>query len=58
MSKLPTGYELIRDDDGDWLLIPPRGVTIFSETDEPLLIGDCDYETALTDALAFLEATP
>lgn len=55
LASLPDGFELVEDEDGDWVLIPPSDVTIFSEPGEPLLIGECDYETALGDALAWLD---
>lgn len=57
-STLPAGYTLEQDQDGDWLLCPPDDVTLFSEPGEPLLIGTCDEETALSDALGFLLTTP
>ena len=56
MAELPEGYTLAQDDDGDWILIPPPDVTIFSEPGEGLLIGQCDHATALADALAHLTA--
>ena len=54
-SSLPDGFELAKDEDGDWVLIPPPDVTIFSEPGEPLLIGDCDYQIALGDAIEALK---
>jgi hypothetical protein len=54
MGALPEGYSLEQDADGDWLLVPPETVTIFSVPGEPLFIGTCDRGTALSDALAFL----
>lgn len=54
--KLPEGYSLEKDQDGDWILIPPADVTIFSVPGEGLLIGQCDYATALNDALAEIGA--
>ncbi len=53
-DRLPVGYELEQDQDGDWILWPPMDVTIFSAPGEGLLIGRCDYETALSDALEYL----
>lgn len=52
--KLPEGYTLEQDGDGDWILVPPEDVTIFSQPGEGLLIGTCDYDTALSDALEWL----
>ena len=46
---------LEQDDDGDWLLVPPSDVTIFSVPGEPLLIGTCDEETARQDAIEWLD---
>lgn len=37
-SSLPEGFTLEQDDDGDWLLIPPQTVTIFSVPGEPWMI--------------------
>lgn len=54
-SELPPGYSLEEDSDGDWVLIPPAGVTIFSVPGEPLLIGACDRATALSDAIEHLQ---
>ncbi len=54
-NKLPDGFTLEQDQDGDWVLFPPANVTIFSTAGEGLLIGKCDYETALSDALMHLE---
>lgn len=51
---LPIGYSLEQDQDGDWILVPPEDVTIFSVPGEGLLIGTCDRETALADALEYL----
>lgn len=56
MGKLPNGYTLEQDQDGDWILLPPKDVTIFSAPGEGLLIGSCDRETALKDALDHLDA--
>ena len=41
-AKLPDGYTLEQDDDGDWWLFPPADVTIFSAPGEGWLIAD-DY---------------
>lgn len=51
---LPPGYSLEEDQDGDWLLYGPPDVVLFSEPGEPLLIGTCDRETALADAIRIL----
>ena len=40
MGALPIGYSLDRDDDGDYWLVPPSSVTIFSEPGEPWLVTD------------------
>lgn len=40
-NALPTGYTLERDADGDWILIPPPDVTIFSAPGEGWLVTDC-----------------
>ncbi len=53
-NLLPHGYSLDQDDDGDWILSPPESVTIFSAPGEGLLIGQCDRNTALMDALDHL----
>lgn len=53
--ELPPGYSLDQDSDGDWVLIPPADVTIFSVPGEPLLIGPCDRATALYDAIEHLQ---
>ena len=55
-NKLPQGYILEQDYDGDWVLYPPQDVVIFSAPGEGLLIGSCDFETAIQDALAYLGA--
>lgn len=39
---LPPGYTLEADSDGDWLLVPPEGVTIFGEPGEGWIVTD-DY---------------
>ena len=39
---LPRGFSVEQDSDGDWLLVPPANVTIFSEPGEPWLVTD-DY---------------
>ena len=52
--KLPAGYSIEQDQDGDWLLIGPPNAVLVSEPGEPLLIGTCDEATALADALDFL----
>ncbi|KQM88630.1 hypothetical protein ASE67_02500 [Sphingomonas sp. Leaf23] len=36
---LPVGYELEQDIDGDWVLIPPADVTIFSMPGEGWLVA-------------------
>lgn len=53
-ENLPSGFELEKDSDGDWILYPPETVTIVSVPGEGLLIGTCDYETAIGDALEYL----
>lgn len=40
VGVLPAGYYVTRDDDGDWVLIPPADQTIFSEPGEPLLLAE------------------
>lgn len=50
------GCELEQDDDGDWILIPPEDVTIFSIPGEGYLIGRCDRKTAAADAHRYLAA--
>ena len=42
MARLPEGYELVIDADGDAWLRPPVGVTIYSEAGEGWLIT-ADY---------------
>jgi hypothetical protein len=37
-NKLPAGFTIEQDDDGDWFLIPPSNVTIFSVPGEPWMI--------------------
>jgi hypothetical protein len=56
-AMLPTGYEVEQDGDGDWLLVPPADVTIFSTPGEPWLVtddymrgGDWDSRTDVTAA--------
>lgn len=39
-STLPAGYELEQDSDGDWVLIPPADITIFSVPGEGWLVTD------------------
>lgn len=55
-NRLPEGYRLDRDQDGDWILSGPPHVILFSEPGEGLLIGDCDEETAIADALEAIAA--
>jgi hypothetical protein len=43
MSRLPDGYEIVIDDDGDFWLVGPVDVTLFSEPGEPLLL--CESST-------------
>lgn len=38
VGVLPLGFFVTRDDDGDWVLVPPAGRTIFSAPGEPLLL--------------------
>lgn len=54
MSRLPAGYDLEQDQDGDWILYPPEDVTIVSVPGEGFFIGRCDEDTALSDALELL----
>lgn len=42
MASIPDGYSVVQDDDGDWLLVPPDHVTIFSMPGEAWLVTD-DY---------------
>lgn len=55
-EQLPTGFSLEEDQDGDWVLIPPESITIFSVPGEGFLIGHCDKETALADAIEHLSS--
>jgi hypothetical protein len=57
-TKLPFDCTLELDSDGDWVIVPPAGLTIFSSPGEGVLIGRCDHETALADALAYLADIP
>jgi hypothetical protein len=53
-ARLPEGFTLEIDTDGDWVLCPPDDVTIFSAPGEGYLIGLCDAATAFSDALDYL----
>jgi hypothetical protein len=33
-------FDVAQDDDGDWLLVPPAEITVFSEPGEPWLVTD------------------
>lgn len=58
-TQLPEGYELDQDQDGDWLLIGPPDVVLFSEPGEPILLAGFDQEAALAEALELLaKASP
>lgn len=57
-TALPEGYSLEQDGDGDWVLMGPPDVVLFSEPGEGLLIGRCDEATALSDALEHLASQP
>lgn len=55
INNLPNGYEVCRDDDGDWVLIGPENVTIFSVPGEPVVLWDAkDERSAVTEALKYL----
>ena len=53
-AKLPDGYFVERDSDGDFVLIPPPDVTIFSEPGEPVLLGADNKASARIEALDYL----
>lgn len=63
MAKLPDGFTLERDQDGDPVLVPPPGVAIFSAPGEGWLVtadlmkgrdweSDADVTAACLDYLA------
>lgn len=39
-AEMPVGYSLEQDGDGDWILVPPGDVTIFSVPGEGWLVCD------------------
>jgi hypothetical protein len=57
-GALPVGYSLEQDGDGDWVLMGPPDVILYSEPGEGRLIGKCDEATALADALEHLASQP
>lgn len=53
-QSLLQGYEVVQDSDGDWVLIPPEDVTIFSVPGEPLLLAAVTEGEAVAEASGFL----
>lgn len=41
MTALPDGFSIEQDQDGDWVLVPPLDVTIFSVPGEGWMVTDC-----------------
>lgn len=58
-KQLPKGYSVERDSDGDWVLIGPADVTIYSVPGEPVVLWDARDEAEATDmALEYLTSIP
>jgi hypothetical protein len=53
-NKLPIGYKVCQDSDGDWVLIGPEDVIIFSVPGEPVLLGANNKEAAIIEAAQYL----
>lgn len=54
-AGLPQGYSVWSDEEGDWWLMPPSDVTIFSVPGESLLLVEsASYGEAVREAMAFL----
>lgn len=53
-GELLVGYSIEQDDDGDWVLIPPENVTIFSVPGEGVLLSASNESDALAEALNYL----
>jgi hypothetical protein len=53
-GKLLPGYCVERDSDGDWVLIPPEDVTIFSAPGEGVLLGAQSESDAFAEAIDYL----
>src|SRR6185369_1952176 len=55
VKNLGNGFVFCTDNDGDFWLSPPKGVTIFNEPGEPLLLTETEEEKALSEARFFIE---
>lgn len=55
---MPDGYEVCLDSDGDWVLIGPADVTIFSVPGEPVLLAASTAEEAEIEAIDYLASIP
>lgn len=56
IAALPEGCAVESDGDGDWLLIPPEDVQIFSEPGEDVLLGAETEREATDEAIGCLRA--
>lgn len=54
IQALRFGCEVDQDSDGDWVIIPPPNVTIFSEPGEGVLLVAENREAALAEAEEYL----
>ena len=56
MIDLPNGYRVTQDDDGDWTLIGPKNVIIFSAPGEGYLLAAETEDDAFKEAAEHLSA--
>lgn len=55
---LPQGYSVEQDTDGDWILLPPSNVTIYSLPGEGIILSPDDGAAALIEAQTILAGLP
>lgn len=55
---LKFGCSVEQDSDGDWVIVPPLDVTIFSVPGEPFLLAASTEQEAHEEALAYLAMLP
>ena len=55
-SELKFGCSVEQDSDGDWVIVPPIDVTIFSVPGEPFLLAASTEQEANEEASAYLNA--
>lgn len=56
ITALPEGFTVERDSDGDWVLVPPEDVTIFSVPGEGYLLDAETEDEARSAAITYLRS--